>query len=187
MSDQSTNVEKKPALAFSFSKVKTKTTLAVKSTETIKAFESKKIENDEEKRELIGSIEGKKVKSLTNTDSDEKKKPLVIPCPKNQLNLNPDKLAANTNPEDLEVIKELINDTLKTKNEKKDENLTVKLNDAKAKELEQVEDANYEQISIEQFGMAALRGMGWNEKNGIGLSNKRSIEVVVPELRPKGK
>ena len=35
-------------------------------------------------------------------------------------------------------------------------------------------------------GMAALRGMGWNEKEGIGLTNKRVSSMVEPELRPKG-
>lgn len=184
MSDQ-TNVEKKLTLAFSFSKVKTKSTLAVKSTETVKAFEATtKLADDDDKRELIGSIEGKKLKSLNKTDEDEKKKPIVIPCAKNQLNFNPAKLTANAKAEDLEVIKELINDTLKNKNEKpKDENLTVEMKDSKT---ETVEDPNYEQISIEQFGLAALRGMGWNEKSGIGLSNKRSIQVAEPQLRPKG-
>ena len=188
MSTELTNVEKKTTLAFSFSKVKAKTSLSIKSTETVKAFEitSKKFDEDNDKRELIGAIEGKKVKSISNPESNEKQKPLVIPCIKNHINLNP-KLIANANQDDLEVIKELIKDTQKEKNEKeKDQNLTVEMKETKEKELESIEDPNYEQIGIEQFGLAALRGMGWNEKNGIGLSNKRSIKVVEPELRPKG-
>lgn len=188
MSTELTNVEKKTTLAFSFSKVKAKTSLSIKSTETVKAFEitSKKFDEDNDKRELIGAIEGKKVKSISNPESNEKQKPLVIPCIKNQINFNP-KLIANANQDDLEVIKELIKDTQKEKNEKeKDQNLTVEMKETKEKELESIEDPNYEQIGIEQFGLAALRGMGWNEKNGIGLSNKRSIKVVEPELRPKG-
>ncbi len=36
------------------------------------------------------------------------------------------------------------------------------------------------------LGMAALRGMGWNEKTGIGLTNKRSADLFIPEVRPKG-
>ena len=35
-------------------------------------------------------------------------------------------------------------------------------------------------------GLAAIRGMGWSEKNGIGLTNKRTSEMVEVELRPKG-
>ena len=57
----------------------------------------------------------------------------------------------------------------------------------KPKEVENIEEPNYETIGIEQFGLAALRGMGWNEKIGIGLTNKRSCAVFEPELRPKGK
>ncbi len=34
--------------------------------------------------------------------------------------------------------------------------------------------------------MAALRGMGWNEKTGIGLTNKRSADLFIPQVRPKG-
>jgi len=33
--------------------------------------------------------------------------------------------------------------------------------------------------------MAALRGMGWNEKNGVGI-NKRRVDVVEVECRPRG-
>ena len=54
------------------------------------------------------------------------------------------------------------------------------------KTLEEIEDANYDQIDLEKFGVAALRGMGWSEKNGIGLTNKRTSDFIVPELRPKG-
>ncbi|XP_076440641.1 G-patch domain and KOW motifs-containing protein-like [Babylonia areolata] len=47
------------------------------------------------------------------------------------------------------------------------------------------DDADYEQIPIEQFGFAMLRGMGWKEGQGIGKNGK----VIVPveaHLRPKG-
>lgn len=54
------------------------------------------------------------------------------------------------------------------------------------KDLEKVEDANYEAVDIEQFGKACLLGMGWTEKGGIGMTNKRKIAVVEPEIRPKG-
>lgn len=69
---------------------------------------------------------------------------------------------------------------------------------------------DYEKIPIEEFGMAMLRGMGWSKTEGIGLKNKqyanlfpftvstthcnegssflsfRHIEIVEPQLRPKG-
>jgi len=190
MSELTTSVEKKSTLAFSFSKVKPKTSLSVKSTETVKAFElsSKRTghDDDEDKREIIGAIVGNKIKSISNPESNEKAKPLVIPCQKNHINFNP-KLISNASAEDLEVIKEMINDTLKSKNEKEpDANLTVDMPSEKPKEAENIDEPNYEAIGIEQFGLAALRGMGWNEKKGIGLTNKRQCAVYEPELRPKG-
>ncbi|XP_021951066.1 G-patch domain and KOW motifs-containing protein isoform X1 [Folsomia candida] len=51
-------------------------------------------------------------------------------------------------------------------------------------EMSTLED--YEKIPIEEFGMAMLRGMGWSKTEGIGLKNKQHIEIVEPQLRPKG-
>jgi len=45
---------------------------------------------------------------------------------------------------------------------------------------------DYENIPIEEFGMAMLRGMGFKEAEGIGLTNKRRVEMLEPQLRPKG-
>ena len=36
------------------------------------------------------------------------------------------------------------------------------------------------------LGKAALRGMGWNEKEGLGLTNKRAFVLKDIEVRPKG-
>lgn len=38
-------------------------------------------------------------------------------------------------------------------------------------EVSSMED--YEQVPIEQFGKAMLRGMGWNKDEGIGGKNKQ--------------
>ncbi|ODN04377.1 G patch domain and KOW motifs-containing protein [Orchesella cincta] len=45
---------------------------------------------------------------------------------------------------------------------------------------------DYERIPIDQFGLAMLRGMGWKETEGIGLKNKKVIDMTEPKLRPKG-
>ncbi|KAK7100764.1 G-patch domain and KOW motifs-containing protein-like [Littorina saxatilis] len=50
---------------------------------------------------------------------------------------------------------------------------------------EEPDDADYEQIPIEQFGFAMLRGMGWKEGQGIG-KNGKLITPVEAHLRPKG-
>ncbi|KAK4875455.1 hypothetical protein RN001_011877 [Aquatica leii] len=44
---------------------------------------------------------------------------------------------------------------------------------------------DYESVPIDDYGMAMLRGMGWNEGMGIGKNNK-TIKVIEPPLRPKG-
>ncbi|XP_015589342.1 G-patch domain and KOW motifs-containing protein [Cephus cinctus] len=44
---------------------------------------------------------------------------------------------------------------------------------------------DYEQIPIDAFGLAMLRGMGWHPDKGIG-KNERVVSAALPELRPKG-
>ncbi|CAF1171065.1 unnamed protein product [Rotaria sordida] len=53
-------------------------------------------------------------------------------------------------------------------------------------EEKEIENADYEQVPIEEFGMAVLRGMGYKEDTGLGISNKKQIDVFVPETRPRG-
>lgn len=36
-------------------------------------------------------------------------------------------------------------------------------------------DANYDSVPIEAFGLALLRGCGWQEGEGIGKTNKRYV------------
>lgn len=40
------------------------------------------------------------------------------------------------------------------------------------------EDADYEQVPVESFGLAVLRGCGWKEGEGIGMTNKRFILYI---------
>jgi G patch domain/KOW motif-containing protein len=53
-------------------------------------------------------------------------------------------------------------------------------------EEKDIENADYDQVPIEEFGMAVLRGMGYKEDVGLGISNKKKIDVFVPETRPRG-
>ncbi|XP_022082483.1 G patch domain and KOW motifs-containing protein-like isoform X2 [Acanthaster planci] len=46
--------------------------------------------------------------------------------------------------------------------------------------------ADYDQVPIEQFGMAMLRGMGWKEHEGIGAKMKKVVKPIEAVLRPKG-
>ena len=45
---------------------------------------------------------------------------------------------------------------------------------------------DYENVPIEQFGMAMLRGMGWKEGQGIGGFKNEVVPIFDPQVRPKG-
>ncbi|CAH0555909.1 unnamed protein product [Brassicogethes aeneus] len=45
---------------------------------------------------------------------------------------------------------------------------------------------DYENIPINDFGLAMLRGMGWSESSGIGKNPTKNALLSAPELRPKG-
>jgi len=45
---------------------------------------------------------------------------------------------------------------------------------------------DYDRIPVADFGLAMLRGMGWKAEEGIGLKNKRVVEMREPEVRPRG-
>jgi len=47
------------------------------------------------------------------------------------------------------------------------------------------DDADYDQIPIEHFGMAMLRGMGWTEKRGVGKKGQ-NVAPIDALPRPKG-
>ena len=51
-------------------------------------------------------------------------------------------------------------------------------------EVSTMED--YDNVPIEQFGMAMLRGMGFKEGEGIGGFKKEVVPIFDPQVRPKG-
>ncbi|XP_056393633.1 G-patch domain and KOW motifs-containing protein isoform X2 [Hyla sarda] len=46
--------------------------------------------------------------------------------------------------------------------------------------------ADYEEVPVEHYGMAMLRGMGWKEGEGIGKTFKQDVKPLEQKLRPKG-
>ena len=110
----------------------------------------------------------KNVKSTTNkdeSDAGETNKPLTL-----------DELAAKEILEDLKKIDET---------EETQEVLTIPQTEAiKVSEKESsLED--YDNMPVNQFGLAVLRGMGWAPDKGIG-KNAQIVQPVNPVLRPKG-
>lgn len=189
------SVEKKMGFSFGFSKTKQKTQI-VKT----QAFQEEKKSDFSEKIDLITSIDAKKI-TFQDKTLNETKKPLVIPCQKNETLVEKakkerengsvaeleKKLEKCEQNGDTEAVKALLSAIREKKEVKEDENLKIPVNSELIdKNMEKIEEPNYEAIDLELFGKAALRGMGWSEKTGIGLTNKRSFQVVEPELRPRG-
>ena len=56
----------------------------------------------------------------------------------------------------------------------------------KNEEAKEIDNADYDQVPIEEFGMAVLRGMGYKADTGLGISNKKQANAFVPESRPRG-
>lgn len=48
------------------------------------------------------------------------------------------------------------------------------------------EEANYEAVPVEAYGLAMLRGMGWKPGQGIGRTFNQVVKPRVNSLRPKG-
>ncbi|XP_030641044.1 G-patch domain and KOW motifs-containing protein [Chanos chanos] len=47
-------------------------------------------------------------------------------------------------------------------------------------------EADYDQVPVEAYGMAMLKGMGWKEGEGIGRTFKQDVKPIEHQVRPKG-
>ncbi|XP_074499583.1 G-patch domain and KOW motifs-containing protein [Sebastes fasciatus] len=47
-------------------------------------------------------------------------------------------------------------------------------------------EADYDSIPVEAYGLAMIKGMGWNKEEGIGRTFKQHVKPIEHELRPKG-
>jgi hypothetical protein len=151
----------KKAISFGFSKLKPKTTLAKPETSLFKA-ELPVSESD--KPELITSIDKNKITSLNKPVVDNR--PLVIPCPKNRDIVGSHKKAKDLeaavaegasskgSADDVAAVRALIEQAKNSKNDGKDDGLVIEQKETvvTVKELDKVEDPNYEAIDLEKFG-----------------------------------
>ena len=192
----------KATVSFGFSK-KVETKKLGKSAAG-EAADDSKTETD-----FVLSLEGNEVKSTL--PKQKEKEPYVIPLiQKNRWRGETEKRLADVKKEvdsndlDQQAAREILEDSARYNEswedrDKPDPNLAIPLlmqnkipdgfeTDEKldvALRPEEPDDANYEQIPIEHFGMAMLRGMGWKEGQGIG-KNGKLIAPVEAHLRPKG-
>lgn len=86
------------------------------------------------------------------------------------------------------AVQAILSDCNKTDEDiKENDNKTIEVpmivNPPEGKEVSTAED--YENVPVDKFGLAMLRGMGWESSKGIG-KNSKVITVNLPELRPKG-
>ncbi|XP_006625509.1 G-patch domain and KOW motifs-containing protein isoform X2 [Lepisosteus oculatus] len=47
-------------------------------------------------------------------------------------------------------------------------------------------EADYDNVPVEAYGMAMLKGMGWKQGQGIGRTFKQDVKPIEHQLRPKG-
>ncbi len=52
-----------------------------------------------------------------------------------------------------------------------------------ASDIEEADEADYDEVPIGEFGLAFLRGWGWREEEGIGRTNKQTVKMQVSKQR----
>ncbi|XP_056001685.1 G-patch domain and KOW motifs-containing protein-like [Ostrea edulis] len=183
-------------LSFGFSKKANKKEL----TKSIAAENEK---GEDTSTDFVISVDNKIIKG-TKPEKEEKKKEYVIPLIK-RIKWRKGDNSAKEDADEEEAVKEIIADAAK-KNETWEEHGKVDNSDIAIPLLMQnkvpegfetdekldvslrpsePEEADYEEVPIEHYGMAMLRGMGWKEGEGIG-KNKKNVVAPVAILRPKG-
>lgn len=149
--------------------------------------------------QFIECVEEKSIKVVGLVENNENE--LVIPMqPSVKLRLPPKPVKSVQNgsedkPQDNGTltldeiaVRAIISDCTKTGEDAEEEDTRIIevpkiVNPPEGKEESTAED--YENIPINKFGLAMLRGMGWEETKGIG-KNSQVITASLPELRPKG-
>ncbi|KAJ4921318.1 hypothetical protein JOQ06_022682 [Pogonophryne albipinna] len=188
--------EKKPApLSFGF-------------TKTVSKFKPSSVEGvtEREEKDFLTGIDGKELQS---TKPSEKPKELIIPLiqknPKTQEAKTQEAAPENDSVES-QAVKELIEDSRRQleewQNGPQAENLNLYIpllmqnqvpegfedGDHVKVDLrpESSTEADYACVPVEAYGIAMLKGMGWNKEEGIGRTFKQHVMPIESQLRPKG-
>ncbi|XP_034340629.1 G-patch domain and KOW motifs-containing protein [Arvicanthis niloticus] len=161
-----------------------------------------------EEKDFLATVEGRELQSV---NPPEAPKELVIPLIQNgsrrqPLSKNP-KSSSETSTVLMsdgvlcQAVKELIEESKKSLEEREnagvDPTLTIPMiqkgctpsgeeTDSEPQAETVPEEANYEAVPVEAYGLAMLRGMGWKPGKGIGNTFSQVVKPRVNSIRPKG-
>ncbi|XP_016046465.1 G-patch domain and KOW motifs-containing protein isoform X2 [Erinaceus europaeus] len=157
-----------------------------------------------EEKDFLRTVEGRELHSVKPTEAP---KELVIPLIKNACRRQPATQAPGAST-DTEVdgvlsqaVKELIEESKKSLDERENAGIDPTLAipmiqkgctpsgewaDKEPQADTKPEEADYEAVPVEAYGLAMLRGMGWKPGEGIGRTFNQVVKPRVNALRPKG-
>jgi len=167
--------------------------------------------NDEQEKDFVKEVNLKRGLESTKP-KPETKKALVIPCHGNKYKFDLEAKKAKIDQgqtkaateEDEAAAKELEADSKrwaegeesKAESRGRNEGLTIAMNQEEREkavldsDLEDRADVStlddYENVPVQGFGLAVLRGMGFKAEEGIGGFKKAAVQCIEPDIRPKG-
>ncbi|XP_052519252.1 G-patch domain and KOW motifs-containing protein [Budorcas taxicolor] len=159
-----------------------------------------------EEKDFLKTVEGRELQSVKPSEAP---KELVIPLIQNGHRRQPPTQAPgpSIHTEVLmdgmlsQAVKELIEESKKSLEEREnvgvDPTLTIPMiqkgcipngegRDSEPQAETVPEEADYEAVPVEAYGLAMLRGMGWKPGEGIGRTFSQVVKPCVNSLRPKG-
>nr|XP_020027182.1 G patch domain and KOW motifs-containing protein isoform X1 [Castor canadensis] len=158
-----------------------------------------------EEKDFLKTVEGRQLQSVKPTEAP---KELVIPLIQNGYRRQPltQIPGPSTDTEALDgvlsqAVKELIEESKKSLEDRENAGIDPKLtipviqkgcipNEDEADSEPQTEtvpeEADYEAVPVEAYGLAMLRGMGWKPGQGIGRTFNQVVKPRINSLRPKG-
>uniref|UniRef100_A0A8C3WC45 G-patch domain and KOW motifs-containing protein n=1 Tax=Catagonus wagneri TaxID=51154 RepID=A0A8C3WC45_9CETA len=161
-----------------------------------------------EEKDFLKTVEGRELQSVKPSEAPTE---LVIPLIKNGHRRQPPTQAPGppTLPEVLadgmlsQAVKEIIEESKKSLEEREnagvDPTLAIPMiqkgcspahpgqgADSEPRAETVPEEADYEAVPVEAYGLAMLRGMGWKPGEGIGRTFNQVVKPRVNSLRPKG-
>ncbi|XP_007085010.2 G-patch domain and KOW motifs-containing protein isoform X1 [Panthera pardus] len=159
-----------------------------------------------EEKDFLKTVEGRELQSVKPSETP---KELVIPLIQNGHRRQPPTQAPgpSTNTEALvegvlsQAVKEIIEDSKKSLEERENSGIDPMLAipmiqkgclpngegaDSEPRAETVPEEADYEAVPVEAYGLAMLRGMGWKPGEGIGRTFNQVVKPRVNSLRPKG-